>query len=135
MSGSIEWLHREIADCMLCALVLDVCPVHRTEWAIVAAKENNVELRFVPGGGTGRFQPIDGRIFGELKARAQADFSRRLWREGSETMNHSISVNILEKCWVRSGRPCSEGVECSLTKHWLQYSADEVLESERGVRI
>jgi hypothetical protein len=39
-------------------------------------------------------------IFGELKAKARSDFSRWLWRDDSETMDCSISVEILEKYWI-----------------------------------
>jgi hypothetical protein len=63
----IKWLHQEVADYKPCALVLDVYPSRRSEWVIAAAKENDVELLFVPAPGTGNFQPRDRRIFGELR--------------------------------------------------------------------
>jgi hypothetical protein len=97
---SIEWLHREIANGNPCALVLDVYPSHRADRVIAIAEANDVELLFVPAGGTGRFQPMDRRIFGELKARPRAEFGKRLWREGSETIDDATSVDILEKCWA-----------------------------------
>jgi hypothetical protein len=61
-----------------CALVLGVYPGHRTERVIATAEANNVELLFVPAGGTGRFGPMDRLIFGDLKAQARAEFGRRL---------------------------------------------------------
>jgi hypothetical protein len=97
---SIKWLHQEIADYKPCALVLNVYPTHSGEWVIASAEEDNMELLFVPAGGIGRFQPMDRRAFGELRARAPAEFSRQLRREGSETMNHSTSVDIPENCWA-----------------------------------
>ncbi|MDR0753283.1 MAG: hypothetical protein LBE95_01290 [Holosporaceae bacterium] len=73
-------------------------PGHRIVHTIAAA--NNVELFFVPAGGTGRFQPMDRCIFEDLKPRARTEFARRLRRGDSETIDYAIIVEILEKCWV-----------------------------------
>jgi hypothetical protein len=93
-----EWVHGEIADYRLCVLIMDVDPSRRTERALATAEAENVEFLVILAGRTGRFQPMDRRIFGEMKARARADLARRLWREGSETVDHHTSVDILEKC-------------------------------------
>jgi hypothetical protein len=95
-----EWLHHDITESSPCALVLDVYPSHRTECVIATAEANAVEHLFVPGGGTGRFHPMDRQIFGDLKTWAQADFGRRLQFERSETIDYAISVQILQKCWT-----------------------------------
>jgi hypothetical protein len=50
--------------------------MHRTERVIAAAKANNIEPPFIPAGGTSRFQPMGRRLFGDLKARARAEFAR-----------------------------------------------------------
>jgi hypothetical protein len=51
---------------------------HRTKPILATAEALDVELLFVPAGGTARFQPMDRQILGELKARGRADFIRRL---------------------------------------------------------
>jgi hypothetical protein len=84
---SIEWMNREITDFSPCVLIMDVYPSHRTKHVMATAEALDVELLFVPPGVTGRFQPMDRRIFGKLKARARADFTRRLWREGAELID------------------------------------------------
>jgi hypothetical protein len=94
----IEWLHREVAQCSPCSLIFDVYATHRTERVLAAAEANDVELLFVPAGGTGRFQPLDRRIFGELTARARAEFSRRMWHGSSEVIGYAASSDILERC-------------------------------------
>jgi hypothetical protein len=66
----IEWLHPEVIDSKPSTLVLDVFPSHETEWFIDAAEEKGVGLPFVAAGGNGGVQPMDRRIFGELKVRA-----------------------------------------------------------------
>jgi hypothetical protein len=96
----IKWLHREIADYRAYVLIMDVYPSHWTDCVLATAEGDDAEVLFVPTRGTGRFQPVDCRIFGELKARAQGHFERRVWREGPETMDHQTSVDILEKCWA-----------------------------------
>jgi hypothetical protein len=95
----IEWLHREVADGHPCVLVLDVYPSHRTERVFATAESNDVELLFVPAGDTGRFQPLDRRVFGELKSRARAEFGRRLWLAGGADIDYETSVHILVTSW------------------------------------
>lgn len=95
----IGWLHRQVADGAPCVLILDVYPTHRTDRVFAAAQEDDVELLFVPAGGTGRFQPMDRRIFGELKARARAAFDRRRWLAGGNDIDYDESVEVLARCW------------------------------------
>jgi hypothetical protein len=71
----IEWLHREVAKEYPCVLILDVYPGPRTDLVLAAADTSDVELLFVPAGGAARLRPLDRRIFGELKARAPAEFN------------------------------------------------------------
>jgi hypothetical protein len=70
----IEWLHHDITESNPCTPVLDVYPSYRTEHVIPTAEAPDVELLFVPAGGTGRFQPMGRRIFADLKVRARAEF-------------------------------------------------------------
>jgi hypothetical protein len=95
----IEWLHRDVADGYPCVLVLDVYPSHRTERVLATAEANDVELLFMPAGGTGRFQPLDRLVFGELKSRARLEFGLPLWRAGGADIDSETSVQILVTCW------------------------------------
>jgi hypothetical protein len=70
----IEWLHYEVAKDGLRVLILDIYPSHRTDLVVVTAEANDMELFFVHAGAIGRFQPLDRRIFGELKAPARVEF-------------------------------------------------------------
>jgi hypothetical protein len=51
---------------------MDVYTSHRTEHVLATAEAEDVELLPVPSGGTGRFQPMDRRIFSELTLRDTA---------------------------------------------------------------
>jgi hypothetical protein len=97
--ASIKWLHHEVAKGYACVLILDVHPHHRTDLVLATVDANDVELLFVPAGGTRRFQPLDRRVFGKLKARARAEFSRGLWLAGQADINYDANVGILIACW------------------------------------
>jgi hypothetical protein len=81
-------------------LILDVYPTHRTDRVVESAAANDVELLFVPAGATGRFQPLDRRVFRELKARARAEFGRWMWRAGGLDIDYDASIEILARCWA-----------------------------------
>jgi lysophospholipase L1-like esterase len=90
----IEWLHRDIAQGYPATLILDVYPTHRTDLVFQTVTANDVELLFVPAGATRRFQPMDRRIFGELKACARAEFGRRRWLSGRTDIGYDESVSV-----------------------------------------
>jgi hypothetical protein len=69
----IEWLSAQChAESLM--LITDVDKANRAVAFQGKAKELGIELLFVPAGGTSRFQPLDRRIFGELKSRVRAAF-------------------------------------------------------------
>lgn len=85
-------------------LVLDVYPAHRTEAVREKAKSRNIILLFVPAGGTSLYQPLDIKIFGELKSRARKQFNQISNLMHMETRSFSgtsyeKAVKILGKCW------------------------------------
>jgi hypothetical protein len=43
---------------------------------MAASEECDIELLFVPAGGTNKYQPLDYRIFGELESRAKAKITK-----------------------------------------------------------
>jgi hypothetical protein len=94
-----RWLHTEIASGNPCLLIVDVYPTHRTETVMAAAEECDVELVFVPAGGTSEYQPLDHRIFGELKSRVRAEITKLMIFRGGATIDYNQSVSILMRCW------------------------------------
>jgi hypothetical protein len=97
--ASIEWLHREVAKGYPCVLILDVYPSRRTDLVFATAYANNVKLLFVPADGTGRFPLLDHRVFGKLKSRTRAEFSRGLWLAVQTDIDYDASASILIACW------------------------------------
>jgi hypothetical protein len=97
----LEWLSAEANGEKIC-LVLDVYPAHRTPKVKSRAAELGIELLYVPAGATGRLQPLDRRIFGELKSRARCEFCRTKRIDGPEMPAVSFydhAVRILQRCW------------------------------------
>ena len=60
-------------------LILDSYSAHRTQRIINYAAMKNISLHFIPPGLTDKWQPLDRRVFGVLKA-----YARRLFRERTE---------------------------------------------------
>lgn len=78
---------------------LDVYPAHRTKEVIKLAGKLNIEMIFVPANGTGKYQPLDRKIFGIVKSiiRAEANKSKPL--SGPERW-HQIGINM-KKAWSK----------------------------------
>jgi hypothetical protein len=95
----VQWFHTEIAGGQPCALILDVYPTHRTGVLMAAAEGCDVELLFVPEGGTSEYQPLDYRIFGELTSPAKAEMTRLMAIRGVVNIDDDQGVTILVKSW------------------------------------
>jgi hypothetical protein len=80
-------------------LVLDVYPAHRTPKLQQRARELHVELLDVPAGETSQFQPLDRRIFGELKSRARRAFEHLTWRIGDRGATPEEAIAVLADAW------------------------------------
>lgn len=98
MCEYVRWLSQCCAGEPL-FLVMDLYSAHRTAKLQGCARELNVTLEFIPAGATSILQPLDRRIFGELKARARADFARRTWQNGGVGVPPSEAVEILVQAW------------------------------------
>jgi hypothetical protein len=82
----LNWIDLDAVDGEPCVLVLDIDPMHRTPAVQASARDLDVELLDVPAGATEEFQPLDRRIFGELKSRARVEFERIRASTGSIAM-------------------------------------------------
>lgn len=96
----ISWLSAQ-ANGEPCLLIMDVYPSHRTPAVIEHALEMNLEILFVPAGGTALYQPLDARVFGELKSRARSAFQRLAFQEGIRGATYEQSISILTECWEK----------------------------------
>jgi hypothetical protein len=72
----LEWL-RELRPRGRIAVIWDCCPSHKDKLVKVRALELGIRLVFIPRGMTDVLQPLDRKIFGNLKQRAKGGVTRR----------------------------------------------------------
>ena len=77
-------------------LIWDLHSSHRKDSVIDYAKERNIHLSFVPAGQTSYWQPLDKKVFGGLKRKAQKYFTETL-DGGRYTINDAILT--LVRAW------------------------------------
>jgi hypothetical protein len=94
----IQCVYKAVAGGCSCMPVLDIYPSHHTERILQVEAENDVELLYVPAGETGRFHPMDCRIFGDLKACAHAEFVCRNFNMLND-IDYSESIDVSVRCW------------------------------------
>jgi hypothetical protein len=92
----LTWL-REFMGPGPIALVWDVFAAHRCEAARAQAQSMGILLEFIPAGTTGERQPLNRRIFGNLKGRANARFDR-LWSMNATPIIQD-SIDVLLSVW------------------------------------
>lgn len=92
-------------------LVMDLYPAHMTDEVNALASSLNFILHIIPAGMTDKYQPLDRRIFGPLKAKARKYFRLRhkagniingSKREACQDMIaawESISVHMVQSAW------------------------------------
>ena len=104
----VQWLSERFDEPV--TLIWDVFSAHRSQEVKTAAREANVQLRFIPAGMTDRLQPLDFRIFGDLKSRARARFDRA-WAQGKKEIGLPRAALCLAQAW--------ESIESdSIVKAW-----------------
>jgi hypothetical protein len=57
-------------------LLLDQFNAHDTPTVYNEASKLNIHLVLIPKGGTGKYQPLDRRVFGALKSKGRAKWTR-----------------------------------------------------------
>jgi hypothetical protein len=80
-------------------LLWDVYAWHLSEQTKAEAERLGIDLEFIPAGKTGKLQPLDCRIFGELKARVRAAVERDLAETGEIGANVFDALGHFLKAW------------------------------------
>jgi len=75
-------------------LFADAYPVHHSDASKAHAAQLNIELVKIPGGTTDQFQPLDCRIFGQLKTHARSYFNAKV---SDYIMNHIEEIEATEE--------------------------------------
>lgn len=95
MLDYLDHIH-ELSEHFPCALVVDCFKAHKTPKVIQKACDLGIELIIVPANGTGKYQPLDRKIFGILKAKLRALAANQIF-EGKERFDKVC--NHLIKAW------------------------------------
>ena len=80
-------------------LILDVYAVHRNEEIKEYAKNLGIEMYFIPAGLTDKFQPLDRRVFGCLKATARHIFYEQMIENPEMEFTKQKAVESLIYSW------------------------------------
>ena len=59
----------------------------------------NIRMIFVPAGMTDKYQPLDRRVFGALKATAKRYVYRQMAADPGSRIGMSGAIAILVRCW------------------------------------
>ena len=94
----LEEIRNHAGDDAAC-LILDVYSAHRTESVLKRAKKLKIELIFIPAGGTGKYQPLDYRLLGEMKSRAKRLFMLLASKNCDRNITHHQSILLLKEAW------------------------------------
>ena len=95
----LEMLREHFRDNDPIYLILDVYPAHRVVTVKELAERLNIHLLFLPAGLTDKYQPLDRRVFGALKA----NMKRHVYQFMSDNPGQKIvrrrAVQYLIECW------------------------------------
>jgi hypothetical protein len=75
-------------------LLWDIFPSHRCQETKDLADLLSIRLEYIPPGMTGECQPLDRRIFGNLKARARSRFDEMCCKGEDPTMEDSVAMLV-----------------------------------------
>jgi hypothetical protein len=93
----LEWLadrdHRPIV------LSWDLYAAHRDATVQTLASRIGIRLEFLPAGQTDELQPLDRRVFGNLKQRARRRFNHEILQGPENNLNIAWAIQILVKVW------------------------------------
>ena len=94
----LSWL-RDFAGQRIIHVLWDVHASHRHGDVRQWAAQHDVGLTFIPPGQTGTWQPLDRRVFGDLKSRAQDLLNESVLNEAFEDHDMFRAISVLVKAW------------------------------------
>ena len=95
----LQWIRSQSGHMRQIHMIWDVYSTHRTAETVAKAEALNIKLHFVPAGMTDRWQPLDFRVFGALKATAKKTIYRRMAEQPNERIGMNNAVAILIWSW------------------------------------
>jgi hypothetical protein len=97
----VAWLRRNAGITGPLVLVWDVFASHRDKMVVASAFEDGIQLLFVPAGQTGDWQPLDKRVFGELKGKMNERFDDDHIKDPNVEESPRKAVRYMLDTWKR----------------------------------
>jgi hypothetical protein len=80
-------------------LIIDLYASHRQPELIRKAAEQHIELLFIPAGMTAELQPLDAKIFGQLKSVGAANWTDEYIFDPTKKFTKETASINLQKSW------------------------------------
>jgi hypothetical protein len=80
-------------------LVVDQYPSHFTPEAELKASQLNIHMIPIPSGGTGKYQPMDLRIFGIMKTKGSYKWNQFYHRNPNFVLTKEYAAQLALECW------------------------------------
>jgi hypothetical protein len=106
----LDWLSDHMPAEPLC-LLLDQYRTHATPAMTEKAEMLGIELIWIPKGATGRYQPLDKRTFGVLKAKGRAKWQHQFTEHDGMPCTRETAAELLLQSW-------SELSESAISTGW-----------------
>jgi hypothetical protein len=97
----VKWLRKTWKPGGRICLYWDVYASHRCAAVTNEAANQAIELQFIPGGGTGDWQPLDRVVFGALKRIATGLFESAAAKPDAPIFDMNWALTILLQSWDR----------------------------------
>jgi hypothetical protein len=87
-------------------LVLDQFDAHDNVAVYKRADELNIEMIFIPRGGTGQYQPLDRSVFGALKSKGRTKWNQHIFQKPGAGCTRAEAAELLLECWDELSEAC-----------------------------
>jgi hypothetical protein len=130
MKHYLRWLSRTLEDDDIDGaihLIMDIYRAHTAPAVQKLASKLGFRLHFIPAGFTDRYQPLDQRVFGCLKATARSHYLRTTQGDATKKLKKKDAVAILLKSWEHLSSVAMESA-------WKIYEEGEEENGREGKR-
>jgi hypothetical protein len=101
----LDWLRAHVEAAHI-VLILDQFYAHDTFDVRARANRLDIELVFVPKGGTGTYQPLDRRVFGALKSKGRSKWTAHAFQNPGAQCTRSEAARLLLESWEELPEAC-----------------------------
>jgi hypothetical protein len=105
MGQYLRWLRTQIMAPPIC-LLMNQFDAHDTPTVHDEASKLNIHLVFIPKDGTGKYQPLDRRVFGAVKSKGRAKWAWYYQANPGRVCTREIAADLLPTSWDELDNSC-----------------------------